>query len=186
MKAAERSRLYLVVPSGVAPAELATAIDGGDIACVELTAPTLGLIALAQGRGIAVMVRDDPERARALGCDGVFLTADDADVAAARRIVGPTGIVGIDAGTSRHRAMEAAELGADVVALDPALIDWWAALFVVPCLARPPAALADIAGLVAVGVDFVAVDGAVWTAAEGARAAIAALNAALDTAWATC
>lgn len=186
MKAAERPRLYLVVPPGVDRAGLQAACDGGDVACVELADPIPALITLAQDRGIAVLLRDDPAGAVRLGCDGVFLATAAADVAAARRMVGPDRIVSVDAGGSRHRAMEAGEAGADAVALDPSLIAWWSALFEVPCLARPPVAAADIPALVAAGADFVAVTDAVWTAPEGPGAAIAALNGVLDTAWTTC
>jgi thiamine-phosphate pyrophosphorylase len=185
VKAPERPRLYLVVPPEVDRAALEAALDGGDIACVEFAEPTPALIDAAQDRGVAALARDDAARAVALGCDGVYLTAAGADLAAARAGVGEGRIVAAFAGASRHRAMVAGEAGADVVALDPALIPWWVDLFEVPCLARDATGDA-VAALVAAGVDFLGVEAAVWNAPEGPATAIRRLNEAVDRAWASC
>jgi thiamine-phosphate pyrophosphorylase len=181
MTAPERPRLYLVVPGGVAPADVLAALGGGDVAAVELDAALIGCVPAIQALGVAVLVRDDVAAARA--ADGVFLSDPDADVGAARRALGPGAIVGVRA-ADRHGAMVAGEAGADVVAFDDlALVAWWAETMVVPCLARGIERLADVAVAVAAGADFLAVEDAVWHAAAAPAAAIAALNEAVDRAW---
>jgi thiamine-phosphate pyrophosphorylase len=181
--APERPRLHLIVPSGIDETALAAALAAGDVASIELAEPSPGLVRRGQSRDVAVLLRDDPARAIDLGADGVFLR-QGIDVAGARRLVGADRIVGADGGASRHAAMAAAEAGADVIALDPALVAWWAELFEIPCLAVCRG-VADVPGLVAAGADFLAVEGAVFAAPEGPAAAVAALDAAVDRAWAT-
>ncbi|MBM3584275.1 MAG: thiamine phosphate synthase [Alphaproteobacteria bacterium] len=181
MTAPERPRLYLVAPAGIAPDDVLAALGGGDVAALELIAAVPGLIAAIQARGVAVLVRDDVAAAR--GADGVVLSEPDADVADARRALGPGAIVGACAAT-RHGAMVAGEAGADVLAFDNLdLLAWWAGTMVVPCLARGIATPADVAAAVAAGADFLAVDEAVWHATAGPADAIAALNEAVDRAW---
>lgn len=176
--APERPRLYLVAPAG---ADVLAALAGGDVAAVELDAPDVPLIAAIQVRGVAVLIRDDPGAARQ--ADGLYLAASDADVGAARKALGSGAAVGAFAAT-RHGAMEAGETGADFVAFDDlGLLAWWAEAMIVPCLARVDATVATVPAIVAAGADFIAVDGAVWTDPRGPRAAIAALNDAVDTAW---
>ncbi len=82
--------------------------------------------------------------------------------------------------------MAAGEAGADFVAFDALdLLAWWAATMVVPCLARGAVTLETMPDIVAAGADFIAVGDAVWRDARGPRAAIAALDAAVDRAWVT-
>jgi thiamine-phosphate pyrophosphorylase len=149
------------------------ALDGGDIACVELCCLPAEPAArrravdrlrpIAQGRGIACLVAEDAALAAETGCDGVRV-AGPAVYRAARRIVGPGAIVGVDAGSSRDDAMTAGEAGADFVRLadDADLVAWWAELMEIPCVSAAP------------GGEFLEIGGpAVWTAADP-RAAIRA------------
>ncbi|MEX2648715.1 MAG: thiamine phosphate synthase [Alphaproteobacteria bacterium] len=184
MKSPERPRLYLIVLPETTPAALIDALVGGDVAAVELAGADAGLIAAARRQGIAVLLRDDVRAAA--GADGVYLADPEADVAAARAALGPEKIVGAFAGGSRHAAMVVGEAGVDFVAFDGDLdtVAWWAETMVVPCLARGDVTIDTIAAAVAAGADFIAVDRAVWSHPDGPRAAIAALNDAVDRAWA--
>src|SRR3546814_19468052 len=84
------------------------------------------------------------------GADGVHVGQEDETYAEARRILGADRIVGVTCHASRHLAMEAAEAGADSVALgaffptgpkasqtraDPDIIEWLAGLLEAPCVA---------------------------------------------------
>ncbi|RDJ93946.1 hypothetical protein B4Q13_18355, partial [Lacticaseibacillus rhamnosus] len=69
-----------------------------------------------QQRGVAFIMNDRPDLAAELDCDGVHVGEEDMPYAEARRLLGPDSIVGVTCGDSRHRAVVAAEAGADYVA----------------------------------------------------------------------
>jgi thiamine-phosphate pyrophosphorylase len=111
-------------------------------------------------------------------------------LAALRKALGEDRTLGVGCGASRHRAMVAAELGADYVAIDAAaaspeafleLIGWWAELMTVPLVAGPARDPALSAAWARAGADFVQLDQAVWAAADP-PAAIAAHQAAIAAA----
>ena len=172
--------LYLLIPATCPPAELTSALEAADIACVllldaGLDESALGaavevLCPLAQTRDVAVLLHDRVTLAAETGCDGVHLS-EPKDLAAARRRLGAEALVGVGCGASRHDAITAAERGADYVAFgapkgtaapdpgpaDPALLGWWQPLMHVPCVAFGAAAPEDCARLAAAGADFVVV-----------------------------
>ncbi len=127
---AARCRLYLVTPAVLEPpafaTELAAALDGGDVACVQLRLKDVPddqvrraidvLMPVAADRGVAFILNDRPDLAAAAGCDGVHIGQTDMSYDAARRLVGPDRIVGVTCHDSRHLAIVAAEAGADYVA----------------------------------------------------------------------
>lgn len=133
------------------------------------------LVELAQRAGAAALVADDAQLARALRADGVHLGISMDPVGAyaeARRILGPRGIIGVDAGISRDDAMTVAEDGAEYVAFGAPpdltdlekgrarradLIAWWAEIFEVPCVAFDVESAETAEALARAGVDFVAV-----------------------------
>jgi thiamine-phosphate pyrophosphorylase len=146
---------------------------------------------IAQARGVAFVMNDRPDLAREFDCDGVHVGEEDMPYAEARRLLGPERIVGVTCGASRHRAISAAEQGADYVAFgaffqtttkaakhraDVELIEWWAETMVVPCVAIGGITQQNCGPLVAAGADFLAVIGAVWSYPQGPRAAVAAFN----------
>src|SRR5690348_17839321 len=61
-------------------------------------------------------MNDRPDLAAEMECDGVHVGEEDMPYAEARRLLGPDRIVGVTCGDSRHRAVVAAEAGADYVA----------------------------------------------------------------------
>lgn len=202
------ARLYLITPSEIEPAafapRLAAALDAGDVACVQLRlkhAPDDAvrraadlLRPVAQERGIAFLMNDRPDLARDTGCDGVHVGQDDASYAAARRLLGPDGIVGVTCHASRHLAMEVAEAGADYAAFgaffptaskeakhraDPEILRWWSEIMTVPCVAIGGITPENCRPLVAAGADFLAVIAAVWQHPDGPAAAVRAFNRAI-------
>lgn len=67
-------------------------------------------------RGALFIVNDDPRLAAAVGADGVHLGEDDADLAAARELVGPDRIIGVSCYDDSDRARAAVAAGADYLA----------------------------------------------------------------------
>lgn len=142
------------------------------------------LVDLAQGEHVAALLLDDVALARTLRADGVHLSAGDDVVQRAqdaREVLGGRAIVGADAGGSRHSAMELGEAGADYVAFGSAkleapptendqagadvagpfdrlgLVEWWSAVFEVPCVAFDVEDAGAASDLAYAGADFVAV-----------------------------
>src|SRR5947209_3436619 len=102
-------RLYLITPPRLDDLagfgrSLAHALDAGDVAALQIrlkdqpqavvAAAVDALMPIAQARGTAVILNDDPALAAKLGCDGVHVGQDDTPLAEARRIVGGDRIVG--------------------------------------------------------------------------------------------
>jgi thiamine-phosphate pyrophosphorylase len=129
--------------------------------------PLLPLIALLQTHDVAALLADEPRLARTLKADGCHLRAEVDGTAAyteARDILGRRAIVGAEAGLSRHQAMSLAEAGAEYVGFAVSgegrgagldLIDWWADLFQVPCIALDVTDAETARAAAAAGADFV-------------------------------
>jgi thiamine-phosphate pyrophosphorylase len=176
--------LYVVAAADTDRGALAAALTAVDVAALLIAHPTTGelnatnarpLVEVAQSRGIAALIEDDPALARTLRADGVHITWSKDVVAryeAAREVLGARYIVGADAGRSRHDAMLLGEAGAEYVGfgipphvedrggaaerrLD--LIGWWSEIFEPPCVGLDVETVEDASALAAAGADFVAV-----------------------------
>src|SRR5215471_16815419 len=180
------TQLCAVIEAGEAAlGHLSVALAAAEVACV-LIAPLPGagldahaagpLVEAAQRRNAAALIVEDAQLARTLRADGVHLsiaktgaqTGNDHGVI--RSLVGRGGIVGVDAGISRHDAMTVAEDGADYVAFGaPAhlkdrakarlrrdeLVAWWAEIFEAPCVALDVETPEEAEALARAGADFV-------------------------------
>src|SRR5690606_18137700 len=106
--------------------------------------------------------------------------------------LGPHAMIGATCRDSRHRAMEAAEAGADYVAFgaffptdtkqttarpDPEILTIWQETMAVPCVAIGGITVDNAAVLIEAGADFLAVSGGVWRHPEGPAAAVRAFDA---------
>jgi thiamine-phosphate pyrophosphorylase len=205
----EPCRLYLITPPrfdlDVFARTLDDALKGGDVAAVQLRlkdTPDAEIVRvgktlapIVQNAGAAFILNDRPDLALAIGADGVHVGQDDAPYAQARAIMGAQRTVGVTCHDSRHLAMEAAEAGADYVAFgafyptgtkepkfwaEPEILEIWAEISTTPCVAIGGITLDNAAPLIRAGADFLAVSAAVWTHADGPRAAVAAFNALFD------
>jgi thiamine-phosphate pyrophosphorylase len=198
----DNCRLMLLLQSGPRALEqLAVAFEAADIASVIIEADTAEaakpLIAAAQKAGAAALLVGNAQLARALKADGVHLPAGstEADYEEARNILGQRFIVGADAGRSRDAAMRFGEAGVEYVGFgipefvgdtDSArarqldLVEWWAEIFEVPCVAFDIAAASDAAALASAGADFVAVRLASEMTSESVRTALRDYAAALS------
>lgn len=198
-------QLYLISPldvGGLFPDRLARALDAGPVAAFQLRLKDVAehdaarlaepLQRVCADREVAFIVNDSISLAKRLGADGVHLGQDDGSVADARARLGKAAQIGVTCHASRHLAMEAGEAGADYVAFgaffpsstkdtkhvaEPELLEWWARLFELPCVAIGGITAANCGPLVAAGADFLAVSHAVWGGDEAAS--VRALNEAI-------
>ena len=203
------TRLYLITPPTLDPdrfaEELEAALAGGDVACLQLRLKetsddqvrhaTRVLKPIAQRHGVAFIMNDRPDLAAELDCDGVHIGEDDMTYDDARRLLGPDRIVGVTCGASRHRAIVAAEAGADYVAFgaffpsrtkapkhraQPEVLADWSETTVVPCVAIGGITQANCQPLVEAGADFLAVIASVWSYPRGPQAAVRDFNAVFE------
>ncbi len=129
-------------------------------------------MAAARRLDLAVMIENDIHLAKELDADGVHLRAGSDALAEARRLLGDDKSIGMSCVLSRHEAMVMAEGGADYIAFgefglagdadaeDVAdMIQWWAEIFEVPCVAwaQEHYSLDQLGGLVAAGADYLSV-----------------------------
>jgi thiamine-phosphate pyrophosphorylase len=181
---------------------LSAALDGGDVACVQLRLKDVPdddirracdvLRPVAQDRDVAFILNDRADLAVELGCDGVHVGQEDAPYDEARRLVGADAIVGVTCKADRDLAFEAGEAGADYVAfgaffpsttkqittpVDTDILSWWQELMIIPCVAIGGITVDNCGTIIEAGADFLAVAGGVWDYADGPAAAVAAFNA---------
>ncbi|MEE8515957.1 MAG: thiamine phosphate synthase [Alphaproteobacteria bacterium] len=208
----ERCRLYLITPPRLEPDRfrnsLAEALDGGDVACVQLRLKDVDddairravdtLLPVVREREVALLLNDRPDLAAETGCDGVHVGQQDGTFEDARSAVGGDAIVGVTCHDSRHLAIVAADKGADYVAFgaffptatkdaighpDLDILEWWNELVVVPSVAIGGITIDNCTEVIRAGADFIAVLAAVWDHKDGPGAAVSAFNAKIDEAW---
>ncbi len=204
----EPTLLYLISPldvGGEFPTRLERALDAGPVAAFQFRVKGLDqheaarlaapLQEICTAREVAFIVNDSIGLAKRLGADGVHLGQDDGSVEDARKALGREAQIGVTCHNSRHLAMEAGENGADYVAFGAFfptttkqvkhiagqdLLEWWQALFEIPCVAIGGITPGNCGDLVRAGADFLAVSGAVWNGDEAA--AIRAFHEAIRAA----
>lgn len=189
-------QLYLISPldvSGAFPNRLASALDAGPVAAFQFRVKGFDeheaarlaepLQKICAEREVAFIVNDSIGLAKRLGADGVHLGQSDGTVADARERLGRDAQIGVTCHDSRHLAMEAGDAGADYVAFGAFfptltkqtehvagtdLLEWWQAIFEIPCVAIGGITPENCAPLVTAGADFLAVSHAVWGGDEAA------------------
>jgi len=201
-------RLYLITPPqfevAVFTDSLAAALDGGDVACVQLRLKDTDndtireaiekLMPVCHASDVAFVVNDRPDLAAECGADGAHIGADDGKFGNARRLLGDAAILGVSCYNSRHAAIEAGEAGADYVAFGafyqtqskmprsratPEILEWWHQLSIVQSVAIGGITAENCAPLVRAGADFLAVIAAVWDHPDGPGAGVKAINDAI-------
>ena len=188
------AQIFLIAPDDADPANFAAMLEQAlavaSVAALLLPRGAHGetayktlvkrVVPVAQQAGCAVLLEGEPGLVRMLGADGLHLPADAGAVRQALAALKPDFIVGADAGDSRDTAMELGELGVDYLffgARSAAIGDdiaeraqWWAETMEVPAVYSAPSA--DPQSVTPHGCEFVALSTSVWTAAEGAGAAL--------------
>ena len=170
--------MLIIEPGAGARDRLKAAFEAGQPSVVLIrpkTGDKLGagevkpLVDVAQDQGAAAILFEDADLAALVKADGVHLPAGldvRLRVEAARAVLGAEASIGVDAGHSRHSAMEAGEAGAEYVAFGAGdgteagrcarddLIAWWGEIFEVPCVALDLASGAEVAAANHNGADF--------------------------------
>ncbi len=202
------AELYLLTPPRIDAdfaGTLARTLDAGPVSALqirlkdhdeaEIRTLAPALIEAAHGRGVTVILNDDPQLAAALGCDGVHVGQEDASVKQARADMGPKALIGATCHDSRHLAMLAGEHGADYVAFGSVyetatktpksrasleLFTWWRELFELPCVAIGGITPDNAGPVIEAGADYLAVCGGIWTWPDGPERACEAFSRLLD------
>ena len=203
------TQLYLITPPRIDDLDgfadrLAEALDAGPVACLQIRLKevdddtvrraTERLLPVAHARGVPVLMNDSARLALDTGCDGVHVGQEDTPYAEARRLLGGRAMIGVTCHDSRHLAIEAAEAGADYVALGAFfatdtkraktqppfdILEWWQTFALAPCVAIGGITPQNCRPLVEAGADFLAVIGAVWNHPDGPGAAVREFQAAM-------
>lgn len=143
----------------------------------------------AQSLGVAVIINGVAADALRSGADGVHLDATVGSVSETRTAIGKGHVVGAYAGASRHFAMEAAETGADYVALaqngasvggEP-IVKWWSTVMEIPCVAFEPVEVEGLDILLPQKPDFIRPAEAMWQDADTASRIVTAIRQRLET-----
>lgn len=169
-------RLFLVAPVDLGADQILTcataACAAGDVASIVVATGMLQAVTTKlQSLGLAILASGATEAK----CDGVHLNALEDDVKLARQALGADSIVGVFCGASRHVAMQAAEDGADYIALSQntytpgePIIGWWADVFEIPCVAFDPIEANGLDILLPQKPDFIRPSDAMWSSPEEA------------------
>lgn len=183
-------RLYLISPLAVEgdfPLRLERALDAGPVAAFQFRVKDVDqheaarlaepLQTICAARDVAFIINGSASLAKRLGADGVHLGQGRDDPAEVREMLGKDAQIGVSCLDSRDMAMSAGEAGADYVSfgayfpsttkvtkhragLD--LLEWWQAVFELPCVAVGGITPENCAPLVRAGADFLAMSAAVW------------------------
>jgi thiamine-phosphate pyrophosphorylase len=177
-----KTRLFLVAPEvGDVLSCAKAACAAADCAIIVLGKnATQDLVEGLQALNLAVLLNDaEPRKVHHLKADGLMLSSFENFVDAREALKNES--LGLNAGTSRHAAMEAAEAGADFVAFTQAkqyvgepIIGWWQELTEVPSVAFD--AVSD-ALLKPQRPDFIRPDDAMWQNPEEASRVVSSLMA---------
>jgi thiamine-phosphate pyrophosphorylase len=143
----------------------------------EVVAGARRMLPVAIEKSAAFLIEDRGDLAEDIKPDGVHFSNFPAQAAQLSPLK-PRFIAGAAGLASRHDAMSAGEASADYVMFGEPTngkrppfetilerVAWWAEIFNVPCVAFA-VALDEIPALVKAGADFIALDDAVWSAAD--------------------
>ena len=186
------ARFYLVAPNILSPTEIIACAKAACAAadCASIIVPesvSTEDVAALQQLGLAVFLQDvEPRIVSRLRADGLHLNTMEHVIVDLRLSLPRDAMVGINAGTSRHTAMEAAEQGADYVAFNQKsqtvgepLIKWWNDIAEIPAVPFDAVATGDLAIILPHNPDFIRPSDDMWQSPEAAMRIIKELSAKL-------
>ena len=185
------ARYFLVAPKELAPIEViacaTAAVAAGDCASIIVHENVKHEdVQALQELGLAVLLADvEPRMVSRLKADGLHVTTAEHNLLDLRMSLPKDTMIGLDCGTSRHSAMEAAEQGADYVGFrqktqtggEP-LLKWWNDLAAIPAVPLD-AADAEQATILAQHSDFIRPSDEMWQNPAAALRVITELNETL-------
>ena len=185
------ARYFLVAPKELAPIEViacaTAAVAAGDCASIIVHENVKHEdVQALQELGLAVLLADvEPRMVSRLKADGLHVTTAEHNLLDLRMSLPKDTMIGLDCGTSRHAAMEAAEQGADYVGFrqkaqtggEP-LVKWWNDLAEIPAVPLDAASLEE-AIILAKHSDFIRPSDDMWQSAAMAHQIITELTAKL-------
>ncbi|SEP59142.1 thiamine-phosphate pyrophosphorylase [Faunimonas pinastri] len=202
-------RLFLVTPAApdldLFPDMLAEVLAASDVAAVLIASGTSEeerediahvLVPIIQAAGAAAIIADATRAVGRCKADGVHIGSGQGDLANAVADYQPRSIVGAGNISSRHTAMEAAELGVDYIFFGkpygdshaephPKVLDlaaWWSDLMEVPAVVMAGNDPHSAKAAAETGASFVALQSAVWNWPDGPEAAIRIAAEAIEAA----
>ena len=184
-------RYFLVAPKDAALADViactTAAVAVGDCASIVLNEnASKEHVAALQELGLAVLMTNvEPRVVSHLKADGLHVSRSEFNLLDLRMSLPKDSMIGLDCGTSRHAAMEAAEQGADYVGFhqkaqtggEP-LVKWWNDLAQIPGVPLDVPTLEE-AIILAKHTDFIRPADAMWQSASMAHQIITELNSKL-------
>ncbi len=205
----QQSGLILIAPAGGDPATLSAlesafggvktghGIDavliGAGMSETDAMAAARDQVRLVQAHGAAAIIVGHSRVAGRTGADGIHIETGVADIKAATQSFKPDRIVGAGNLKSRHAAMEAGSENVDYVLFGQLrgdthpephpkavkLAEWWDELMKVPIVLTAGNSIAALENMPR-GIDFIALDRAVWEHPGGPAAAVHKAQAILS------
>jgi len=203
--------LILVAPAGADPATLSAKLEsafggmttghgvdavliGAGMSETEALAAAGDQVVLVQGHGAAAIIVGHSRIAGRTGADGIHVETGLADIKAAIQTFKPGRIVGAGNLKSRHAAMEAGSENVDYVLFGQLrgdthpeshpkavkLAQWWSELMQIPAVLSAGNSIATLENLPR-GIDFIALDRALWEYPGGPAAAVKKARAILSS-----
>jgi thiamine-phosphate pyrophosphorylase len=185
-------RFYLVAPAILPPADILVCAKAACISgnCASIIVPESVKpedVAALQDMGLAVFLSDvEPRIVSRLKADGLHVSTMEHVIVDLRMSLPRDAMVGVNAGTSRHMAMEAAEQGADYVAFNQKaqtggepLIKWWNDIAELPSVPFDAVNETELAILLPYKPDFIRPSDDMWQSADAATRVISQLSAKL-------
>ena len=168
------ARLFLIAPKELPLVDVLAcakaACAAGDCASIVIheNARREDVTAL-QDLGLAVLLADvEPRVVSHLKADGLHLSGTEHNLLDLRMSLPKDTMIGLDCGTSRHAAMEAAEQGADYVGfrqkaqtIGEPLVKWWTQLAQIPAVPLD-AVEGEVAMILSHEADFIRPADAMW------------------------
>ena len=199
-----RCRLILTAnPTSVSSEKLIAAASAGDVASVVLYAKGVephafeayckDITPKLQAENCAVLIADDTQAFGKCGADGLFVEKEKSNIADIIARFSPQNIVGCGNIKARHNALEIGELKPDFIFFGKlggdikpdahpkniALAEWWAELVEIPGVVMGGNAMNSIIEVAQSGIDFVALEEAIFSQGEPTQNVIEA-NRLLD------